>query len=496
MKKVFISLSIFLSIVSCGNLEENPYSFFSIDSLYQDESDVDAAIFGIYESQETGLDDLWYFLATSGPGESVLVRLKGDGAQGRLSSVDFIPTDAQGHWWDNFYTGINRANTVLENVYRAGLETDLEEQKVAEAKFLRAFFYFNLVKWFGEVPLQMEQTTDFSDESIKKPRNSIEEVYNVIVEDLKFAETRLPVTWSASNWGRATSGAAKALLGKVYLNMAGKPLEKAEMYSMAAKKFKEIVDNGNYSLQPDFADIFSIENEMNSELIFVRKDIRLKNAGTVLTFMTGVPNSPYAFNGGQYQIGFSEQFYNSFDPIDLRRDVTLLYTYVDRTGNAVTYNDPNNPPLPYGGYTDPYGIGFGKLKDPNASNPFAHDNDLIYIRYADVLLMLAESLNEIGDSSGALPYLNQVRNRAGLADVNTTNQSNLKAIIKQERKWELAGEFQEYPDLQRWGDLEASLQNNEDAAFYGTVYDPRTELMPIPQTQLDANENLVQNPGY
>ncbi|MGB6150363.1 MAG: RagB/SusD family nutrient uptake outer membrane protein [Pricia sp.] len=497
MKKKYSIVILFLMTVGCEKLDEVPFSSLSVDNLYKNEADVDAALFGAYASLNNGVNDLWYFLSTSGPGESVVVRLKGDGNQGRLSSLSFQPGDAHGVWWPACYQGINRANSVIANVSKAGLDANLEEQKIAEARFIRAFYYFTLVKWFGGVPLQLEETSDFSDEAIKKPRSTIEEVYNVIIEDLQYAESRLPATWDASNFGRATSVAAKAYLGKVYLNMAGKPLEQTDKYELAANKFREVVNSGSYSLQSDFAEIFSINNEANSEIVFARPNIRETDSGTVLTFFAGVPNSPFANRNGQYQFGFTTNFYDSFDEADLRRDVTLLFSYTDADGREVTFNSPDNPPLPFGGYNDPKGIGFGKLKDPlNDVSAFAHENDIIYMRYADVLLMLAEALNGAGQSAEALPFLNQVRERAGLDAIATTDQGALLEIIKQERKWELAGEFSEYPDLQRWGDIERSLQNNEDAIVFGTVYSPKIELLPIPQNQLDNNENLVQNPGY
>ena len=497
MKRVLSIITALLAVVGCQDLEEVPFSSLSVDNIYRNEADVDAALLGIYASLNSGVSDLWFFLATSGPGESVVVRLKGDGNQGRLSSLNFTPQDAHGVWWNNFYQGINRANTVIANVGRAGLDPELEEEKIAEARFMRGFCYFNLAKWFGGVPLYEEATTDFSDDFIKRPRSTLEEVYDVVIQDFEYASERLPEQWDASNLGRATSGAATAYLGKVYLNMAGKPLEQTDKYQLAADKLQEVVDQGTYSLQPNFADVFSIDNEFNSEIIFARPDIRQNGAGTVLTFFAGVPNSPFANRNGQYQFGFTEDFYNSFDPADLRRDATLLYSYVDADGREVTFNDPDNPMLPFGGYNDPKGIGFGKLKDPgNNVSAFAHENDIIFMRYADVLLMLAEALTEAGNPSVALPYLNQVRQRAGLPDVTTTDAGELIDIIKQERKWELAGEYTEYPDLQRWGDIEESLANNQDAIFFGTVYRPAIELLPLPQNQLDANENLEQNPGY
>ncbi len=509
MKKILNLLFIFALFTGCESLDEVPFSSLSVENLYQNEADVDAALFGVYSSLNESNNDLWYFLATSGPSENVVVRLKGDGNQGRLSSLSFTPQDAHGVWWSNFYRGINRANSVIGNVAKAGLEPNLEEEKIAEARFQRAFFYFNLVKWFGGVPLHLVETSDFSDESVKKPRATIEEVYAVIIEDLQYAETRLPDNWNTANKGRATSGAAKGFLAKVYLNMAGKPLEQQDKYALAAAKFKEVVDSGDYALQSNFGDVFELDNEFNTEIIFARPDIRETGAGTVLTFFAGVPNSPFSNRNGQYQFGFTKRFYNSFAEGDSRRDVTLLYTYIDANGREITFNSrnnpgqpgnpasPQNPALPFGGYNDPKGIGFGKLKDSeNEVSAFAHANDIIYMRYADVLLMLAESLNGDNRAAEALPYLNQVRNRAGLENVTTTDKAALLANIKQERKWELAGEYQEYPDLQRWGDIEESLQFNEDVPVFQTVYSQKIELLPLPQSQMDVNENLIQNPGY
>jgi hypothetical protein len=498
MRKFIIAIMTVSIFFGCETLDEVPFSFLSVENLYQNEEDVDAALFGVYGVMNTGIDELWYFLATSGPGEGVVVRLKGDGNQGQLSGLKFQPTTAHGVWWNNFYRGINRANIVIESVSKAGLESGLEEQKIAEARFLRGFYYFNLVKWFGDVPLHLEATADFSDGAVKKPRSSIEEVYSVIIEDLQYAESKLPQTRDNANLGRATSWAAKAFLGKVYLHMAGKPLEQTQMYALAATKLQEVT-TGPHALQANFANIFSVNNEFNSEIIFARPNIAQNGAGSVLNFFVGAPLSPHAFNGGQYQVGFGESFYNTYSSMDLRRDVTLLYSYTDRNGNTVTFNSPSNPSnLPFGGYNAPKGIAFGKLLDVGGApaSPFQHRSDFIFMRYGDVLLMLAEALNESGSSAQALPHINLVRNRAGLANVTTTDQAQLRTIIKQERKWELAGEFTEYPDLQRWGDIQASLPNNEDAVFFGTVYESKLELFPIPQSQLDANENLVQNPGY
>ncbi|WP_047419486.1 RagB/SusD family nutrient uptake outer membrane protein [Cellulophaga sp. Hel_I_12] len=501
MKTIYKTILAFILILGygCESLDEVPFAFIGVENIYKNEADIDKALLGAYQPIfQDGVNDLWLFLTLSGPSENVTVRLKA-GAQGRMASVNFIDSDPQGGMWNNYYRGINRANTVIETIPTVGLETSLEEQKIAEARFIRAYYYFNLAHMFGGVPLHLTSTTSFDDESVKKPRVTLEEVYAVVEEDLIYAESRLRPSWDASNLRRATSGAAKAFLGKLYLTMAGKPLEKDGMYEKAATKLAEIY--GDYSLVPNYSDVFSINNENNPEIIFARPNItNIAGSGTVLTFFAGAPNTPFSFNGGQYQFALSEAFYDSFDAADERRDGSMLFAYTNRNGVDVEYKRSGaaTPGLQFGGPRRPNGIPFNKLRDPEAStSPFDHGNDIIFMRYADVLLMLAEANNEAGNSAGALPFLNEVRNRAGLVNnITETNQDLLRDIIKQERKWELAGEYTEYFDLQRWGDLEASMAINPDAIQFNVVYEPKLELFPIPLSQLQTNPNLVQNPGY
>ncbi len=497
MRAYYILLLLALALTGCESLEEKPFSFLSPENIYQNEDDVDKAILGVYQTLNfNGVNDLWYTLTTSGPSENVTVRLK-QGAQGRMASVDFNETNPHGAFWSEFYAGINRANTVIALTPNVGLEAAVQEAKIAEARYLRAFFYFQLVRMFGGVPLQLEPTADFSDEAVKKPRTTIEEVYAVIIEDLMDAAAKLPESWPAADYGRATSGAANALLGEAYLTMAGRPLQQTARYADAIAALEKV--EGKYALLENYADVFAIDNEQNTETIFSRINIsNIFGSGTVLTFFAGAPNTPFAFNGGQYQLAFNEVLYDKFDSTDLRRDVTFLYTYINDKGQQVTYNSPENPAgLQFGGPKAPNGIPLGKLKDPsNTLNPFGHGNDLIFLRYADVLLMLAEAQNENGDAAAALPYLNQIRQRARLADLTETNPATLRELIKDERKKELAAEFTEYYDLQRWGDLEASMAINPDSELLGVTYDPKYELLPIPRGVLETNEKLIQNPGY
>ncbi|WP_020571566.1 RagB/SusD family nutrient uptake outer membrane protein [Neolewinella persica] len=497
--KAFFILALATGFTACETLDEVPFTFIGVENIYQDESDVDKALLGVYQTLFfPGVNDLWYTLTTSGPSEMMTVRLK-MAAQGRQASVDFNDTNPHGSFWNQFYQGINRANEVIDNIPKAGLESSLQDAKIAEARFLRAFYYFHLARMFGGVPLQLEPTRDFSDEAVKKPRSTLEEVYAVILEDLTFAATNLPATRSSGDFGRASAATANTLLGKVNLQMAGQPLQQTARYADAITALEKVV--GVHALESNFANVFNIATEGNNEIIFARPNIsNINGSGTVMTFFQGAPNTPFAHPFGQYQLAFTELLYNSFDSTDLRRDVTFLYTYNHvGTGEEISY-DPTGAAtagLQFGGPRSPNGIPIGKFKDQsNSLSPFGHGNDLIFLRYADVLLMLAEAENEMGDDGAARGYLNQVLNRAGLDNEDENDQAALRAIIKLERKKELAGEFHEYFDLQRWGDLEASMAVNPDAIMLNVAYDSKLELYPIPRGVLETNENLTQNPGY
>lgn len=498
ISKILFLAALVTAFSACENLEEEPFSFIGVDNIYQDEDDVDKALLGVYSTLFfPGNTDLWYTLSGSGPSEMMRVRAKG-GAQGRMSSVNFQDTNPHGSFWATFYRGINRANNVIKFLPNAGLEADLAAEKEAEARFLRGFYYFNLARMFGGVPLPLEATEDFSDEAVKTPRATLEETYAVIVADLTFAASNLPDSRSAAEFGRASSATANALLGKVYMQMAGRPLMQTERYADAVAALEQV--GSQHRLMENYADVFDIATEGNAEIIFARPNLsNVEGSGTVMTFFQGAPQTPFAFPFGQYQLGFSEMLYEAFDSTDTRRDVTFLFRYNHvTTGEEIVYNSPDNPAgLQFGGPRRPLGIPIGKFRDPsNNLNPFGHGNDLIFLRYSGTLLLLAEAENEMGNTAAALGYLNEVLNRAGLDDETESDRGNLREIIKLERKKELAGEFHEYYDLQRWGDLEASMAVNPDAIQLGVVYEPKLELMPLPRGVLETNPNLVQNPGY
>jgi hypothetical protein len=361
-----------------------------------------------------------------------------------------------------------------------------------------------MVRVFGGVPLHLEPTNEVSDDLLNGnslPRNTAQEVYDAIIADLQYAEDKLPATRPSNENGRPTNGSVKSLLGEVYLQMAGLKQTNPSLgitggsYQLAVDKLLEVVNSNVYDLQPTYGAVFDTNNEFNSEVIWGQPNIIGNTlAANLIPWSMRPPNTPGAAAagvGGFNEWGLSLEFYESFDPTDPRRDVTMAYSYTAFNGQTITFNQPPFPVFEYeiAAYDERTGLGFNKwFKGGGNGNNF-NENDDVFIRYADVLLMLAEAY--VGDNkpAQALPYINEVRDRVGLDLLTSVTLED----IKQERAWELAGEYQEYFDLQRWGDVEKAMIEGPDVvAQYGQKY----ETMPLPTDALQRNANLVQNEGW
>jgi hypothetical protein len=381
---------------------------------------------------------------------------------------------------------------------------DLSDRIRAEAAFLRAYAYFDLVNWFGNVPL-----VTIVDSNLFPSNNSSLEVYNQIIADLKFAEERLDDRYAYLdlNSGRATKAAAKALLGKVYLTMAGEPLNKKEMYAMAESKLKEVIDNSaKYGLnfQTVYRDMFPVfptdaTKAVNTENIFYNRN------NSTLSSVSG----SWSFNRlqtwtRQYNFRPSSDIITPietnptgvYSKNDLRRKVNVGRTKgttlidVDATGSAISGASA---------IVATKFIDFG-----NTSNAAF---DIPLIRYTDVLLMYAESLIEQNkDLDIAKGYINMTRSRGGIGNTTAVGQDPLRIELRAERHREFFFEGLRRNDLVRWGiynqtvkDAKArSFQYYKSASIGNIDYmdDPKYILFPIPYNDLVANRNLVQNTGY
>lgn len=389
------------------------------------------------------------------------------------ASVDWM----YGDMWLKPYRAIRNANVVLENVESADISEELRRTYTAEARFVRALSYYYLHSWFGPVPLRRS-----SEDEIYLARPSEEEMRQFIESELLAVIPDLPAPGAEQAYGRATNGGARALLGKFYLN--------TRQWQKAADMAKEVMDMGNYALYPDYAMLFRVENERNSEFILAFPQIPnvpgnnyingafpdgfASHPETGLTFLTSWRNW-----AAQYRL--YDSFYNSFEEDDKRMDL-IIDSYINGQGNTVSLlNNNNTRSFKY--WPDPNGLGN------------EHGNDVPAVRYSDILLSRAEALNELnGPNQESIDLINSVRDRAGvellaLSDFTSTEQ--LREHLLNERAWEFYSEGKRREDQIRMGTFVSSALDRGITNAKATH-----ELFPIPQAALDANEMLVQNEGY
>ncbi|MCE7044557.1 RagB/SusD family nutrient uptake outer membrane protein [Dyadobacter sp. CY312] len=379
--------------------------------------------------------------------------------------------------WNEGYSIIARYNTILDKIGGVTMDEALKTRYIAETKFLRAVIYFTLVRTYGDVPLILKPVTN-PDEGYSFGRSPQAEVYAQIEKDLAEAEAVLPVSYPAADLGRATKGAAKAYLGKVYLTQ--------KKFGAAAGKLKEVIDLGVYALLPSYADVFRVANKNSKETVF---EVQYKSGGAGLG--NPWPNAFAPQNSGNAVIAFGGDGNNqptadmiaAYEPGDLRKDASLATSYVNAAGQVI----PDKFIKKY------YDV-------PVAKND--NGNNIPLIRYADVLLMYAEAVNEVGyQAEGeALNYLNMVRTRAGLAKktaVDIPSQQAFRLAMEHERRVELAFEGHRWFDLVRTDRAISVLNSKKEQIRLVADLTANNLVFPIPQSQIDINKDKIkQNPGY
>lgn len=381
----------------------------------------------------------------------------------------------------NCYSGIAKANAVLVRIDKAAINDALKKNLKGQAEFLRAFYYFELVQYYGDVPLHLTEVTEVSQAGLARTPKA--DVYKQIIADATDAAALLPVAQTTK--GMVTKGSAKTLLGYVYMTL--------KQYPEAEAALKEVTTLG-YSLLPDYASIFDPANKNNAESIFevqylqgtfgLSSNFAYQFAPAVsdTKSITGITGNNQNFGGWNIP---SSDLIAAYEPNDKRKAASIADGYTDNSGNFVA---------------QPF---VKKYLHPHAVFNNTNNNWPVY-RYADVLLLLAEALNEQNKSAEALPHLNLVRNRAGLPNVSNTNQAALRDIILKERRVELAFENHRWLDLVRTGKaievmtaygakmkLQYSYLGSET---YNVTADKF--IFPIPFDELAINKLLIQNPGY
>lgn len=420
-----------------------------------------------------------------------------------LTGSQTADNPVMGSVWSGLYRAILRANAVITSAPNTkDISEDLRTRLVGEAEFLRAWSYYNLVSLWGGVPLYTKPATSVSEVN---PRSTEEVVYQFIIDDLNAAQAALPLTYAASDKGRATKGAAQALLGKVYMNM--------NKYDLAKTELNKVVASGVYNLVPNYLDNFLEETGFNDESVF---EIGYADQ----SFNWGSPDGDGANEATTRTQEYSAIGWRNLVPSD-----ALLADY-ERISKGDTKNDPR---LGFNFYRigDTFNNGAGVISNSNVQGTEAnfegskekiswrkytslYKNDATFylgpmnmriIRYADVLLLLAECENEAGNSAVAIGYLNQVRSRPSVAlppyptaNYPVSSKAEIFKAVMHERRVELAGEQIRNFDILRW-----RKQSKLTVEPIGYFQQGKHELLPIPQAELSNNSKLTQadqNPGY
>lgn len=473
MKRIFITAIAAAMLIACNDdyLQFSPEGQLPTEQFWQDADDALAATNAMYSNLRSWpVASFGSFIITIASDDAEKGSSPGDASffndinNFTYTSSAFIIND----YWTGQWNGVNFANQVITNVPAIDMDATLKNRLIAEARFMRALHYFNLVRTFGGVPIYNGLPADGN---YNIPRNSKEQVYQFIIDDLTFASTNLPPTYGAADVGRATMGAAKAYLAKVYMYQQNW----AQVYQLT----NEVMGMG-YDLLSDFNSVFRIPNENSIESIF-------EVQATYVAGNCGISNSQYSETQGvrgQFGWGFNvptQNLADFFEAGDERRDATIIFR-----GETTPEGDVINP------------VGDNPMYNQKSYVPQAllgncamgSEQNIRLMRFSEVLLMNAEAANELGNATEARASLNRVRSRANLGDVTTADQATLRQAIWKERRAELAMEADRFWDLVRTG---------RAAEVLGPLgFTPgKNEVFPIPSNAITlSNGVLEQNPNY
>jgi starch-binding outer membrane protein, SusD/RagB family len=471
----YLTLLAALALSACqGILDKEPIATLDAGSFFQTEADAVQALNAAYQPllfNNRNANFYWAFAVITGD-EAIT---GGDGSRPGLVELDaftYTPrTEEFNTFWKLQYEGITQCNLVLDNLPKIEMGDSRREQITGEALFLRSYYYFLLAQVFGDVPLF---TSVAPPDELKIPRTSQAEIFAQITADCERAAQLLPLSQPAAELGRATRGAAYALAAKAFLYE-----QKWEQVLEYVGKVKGL---GVYDLMPDYEDNFRKETQNNAESVW-----EIQHANLEL----GVGNflNQWWMSRKLDGYGFAEataEYVAAFEPGDPRRRFTVASNNEEYFGAIYknSFSATRHSPRKY-------------LQDTaTVSQPADGDINYTAIRYAEVLLWEAEALNELGRTAEAQTPLEQVRARAraqaaepetALPPVTTTSQAEMRAAIRHERRVELGFELHRFFDLVRWGIAEELLPGFQRG---------KHELFPLPQTEIDLNPNLRQNPGY
>ena len=462
---------------SCNDfLELRPEYLISEGNFFKNQNDFEKALIGVYSSiRPLYANSAIIYISdlTTDNTEIQWSSPTNDEMQFDQNNVTSTNGVINGVWNTCLYT-ISRANTVLGKIDNVEFDQVVKDKIKGEAMFLRALSYFYMVRIFENVPISKEvfanpEQITLADLTLK-PK---EEVYKVILEDLLAAEKLLPAALNADKT-RASLGTVKTLLGKVYLT--------TKEFDKAALKLKEVIDTKQYSLVANYKSLFTNGNNNLAESILEVQFAVGKSIGNdfsakfspAITSMALFPNNQQ----GSGRINPTQDIMNVYETGDVRKDASVSDIIPLINGTTVK-----------GRYGKKF-VDYTAIATSDGGVTFT------VLRYADVLLMYAEALNETGKTADALPYLNMVRKRAALADAAITNPADFRLAIEKERRVELLYEGHRWFDLVRTGRAQEVMQAHYKSLGLNFSLLPHELIFPIPQGEIDLNSKIKQNPNY
>lgn len=401
----------------------------------------------------------------STPGDTGSDKDKLDALTFNASGLSFLDV------WEARYQGIGRANKALFYIEKLSIDAALKSRLIGEVKFIRALWYFDLVRCFGGVPIVVSQIDLNDTETVNNvvfTRKTKAEVYAQIELDLVDAISKLPTQYQSLDVGRATKGAAKSLLAKTYLYQ--------EKWQQSFDLCGEVISSGQYSLLTNYADVWREVGENKSESIF-EIQATFDNGLKVYSYVQeprGTPDLGWGFNTPSLSLT------NAYEPGDVRKAATIMFIPSTLWDGFVAPNTLNNPRYNYKAYQS-------KTLEPWNGNRDDTAKNLRVLKYSDILLIRAESAFRLGNTGEALAQINTIRSRAGLADATTVT---LESIWK-ERRLEMAMEHDRWFDLVRTGQAQAAMAANGKTFIVGTH-----EVFPIPQQQITASGGRLTQNNY
>ncbi|MEH6307948.1 RagB/SusD family nutrient uptake outer membrane protein [Olivibacter sp. CPCC 100613] len=489
--RIYIVGCLLLLSSSCKNLlDVEPYSFSSDQNYYQTEGQILRAVNGAYASlQGLYTSDFWALTEMRADNTNYQFDETDRGAQQREEIDEFMITSTNNYvntCWRILYDNIQQTNVILDRVDAVAFgDETLKNRYIGETKFLRALQYFYLVRLFGKVPLLIHEVAE-PEHAFSEGRAEVDAVYEQIISDVQGAVESLPESYSGAEGGRATKGAALTLLGEVYLTR--------KEYELAATTLTQVTTL-QYALLPNYADNFNPATKNNAEDVFsIQYDAALQTEASNFIFVFGPNNGKMQLTGFPGKLGGTNiptpSIWNAYEEGDVRRAASIQL-----------FDDPSNASFQEAVAFD------GKIPfikkyyhPPFLEDGRANENWPIY-RYAYVLLMLAEAINEQGGDPS--PYLNQVRARAGLQPVSDLSQAALRDAIAHEQRVEVA--FENH----RWFQLLRTAKAIEVITQHGIEEKQRLSrlskasyniqeymlLYPIPEREIRLN-GFEQNPGW